>query len=202
MLKKSGRIWGLSKMRIIVGISGASGAIMGYSLLRALRKIDDMEIHLVISESGIRTFRDETGLSMEDVYGLSDHVYDNADIGAAIASGSFHTDGMIVIPCSMKTVSGAANAYSDTLLVRAMDVCIKENRRVVVVPREMPLNKAHLRNLMLLSDLGYVIIPPMLTFYNKADTVEKQIAHIIGKILSQFGICPDNYVPWQGSEME
>ncbi len=189
-------------MRIIVGISGASGAIMGYSLLRALREIDDMEIHLVITESGIRTFRDETDLSIEDVYRLADHVYDNADIGARIASGSFRTDGMIVIPCSMKTASGAANAYSDNLLVRAMDVCIKENRRVIVVPREMPLNKAHLRNLMLLADLGYVIIPPMLTFYNNADSVQKQVDHIVGKVLSQFDICPPSYVPWQGSEME
>jgi 4-hydroxy-3-polyprenylbenzoate decarboxylase len=175
---------------------------MGYSLLRALREIDDMEIHLVITESGIRTFRDETDLSIEDVYRLADHVYDNADIGARIASGSFRTDGMIVIPCSMKTASGAANAYSDNLLVRAMDVCIKENRRVIVVPREMPLNKAHLRNLMLLADLGYVIIPPMLTFYNNADSVQKQVDHIVGKVLSQFDICPPSYVPWQGSEME
>jgi 4-hydroxy-3-polyprenylbenzoate decarboxylase len=109
---------------------------------------------------------------------------------------------MIVIPCSMKTASGAANAYSDNLLVRAMDVCIKENRRVIVVPREMPLNKAHLRNLMLLADLGYVIIPPMLTFYNNADSVQKQVDHIVGKVLSQFDICPPSYVPWQGSEME
>ena len=189
-------------MRIIVGITGASGVVMGYRLLRTLREIDDMEIHLVITESGLRTFRDETDLKMEDVYRLADHVYYKADLGARIASGSFRTDGMIVIPCSMKTASGAANAYSDTLLVRAMDVCFKENRRVVVVPREMPLNKAHLRNLTLLSDLGCVIIPPMLTFYNNADTVEKQIDHIIGKVLSQFGIFPKSYVPWQGSEMQ
>ena len=187
-------------MRIIVGISGASGAILGYRLLKTLRSIPDMEIHLIVSESGRRTFRDETQLSMEEVYKLADYVYDNSNMGAAVSSGSFKTDGMIVIPCSMKTVSAAAHAYNDTLLVRAMDVCIKEKRRVVIVPREMPLNIIHLRNLEQLASVGYAIIPPMLTFYNKADTIEKQIDHIIGKALSQFGITPPSFVPWKGTE--
>ncbi|MBQ6622736.1 MAG: UbiX family flavin prenyltransferase [Mogibacterium sp.] len=188
-------------MRIIVGISGASGVILGYSLLRTLHEIPEVEVHLVVTESGIRTFRDETNLTMEDVYQLADYVYDNSNIGATISSGSFRTDGMIVIPCSMKTASAAAHAYNENLLVRAMDVCIKENRRVVIVPREMPLNKIHLHNLELMADAGYTIIPPMLTFYNRADTVEKQINHIVGKVLSQFGIYPESFVPWQGSEM-
>ena len=175
-------------MKLVVGISGASGVVMGYRLLQTLKKIEDVEVHLVVSESAVRTFHEETDLDMKEVYALADYVYDNADIGAKIASGSFKTDGMIVMPCSMKTASAAANAYNENLMVRAIDVCNKERRKVVIVPREMPLNKAHINNFMMLTDMGCVIIPPVMTFYNHADTVEKQIDSVIGKVLMQFDI--------------
>jgi 4-hydroxy-3-polyprenylbenzoate decarboxylase len=185
--------------RLIIGISGASGVIMGYALLKALRAQTGIEIHLVITESAALTFGYETDLSLDQVYSLADFVYANHNMGAIIASGTFVTEGMIVIPCSMKTLSAATTAYSDTLLARTMDVCLKENRRVVLVPREMPLNRVHLRNMQLAADYGYIIIPPMLTFYNEADTVGKQIDHVVGKVLMQFGIIPEFFVPWYGS---
>jgi len=187
-------------MRLIVGISGASGVILGYELLRALRRIPECEVHLVVSSGAERNFACETSLSMADVRSLAHTVHDNHNLAASISSGSFVTAGMIVAPCSMKTAAGIASGYSDNLLLRAADVCLKENRRVVIAPREMPLSRVHLRNIKEAADCGCVIIPPMLTFYNGADTLQKQTDHIIGKILMQFGIDYREFVPWAGAE--
>lgn len=184
-------------MRLVIGISGASGVIMGYELLRQLREMSDVETHLVVTNGARETFAQETGLTQTDVCDLADAVYDNADMTAAIASGSYATDGMIIIPCSMKTVAGIVSGYADNLLLRAADVTLKEQRRLVIVPREMPLSRIHLRNLSQAADYGCLIVPPMLTFYNHADTVAKQVDHIIGKVLRPFGIDSSRFVPWK-----
>ena len=194
-------LWNIERkagaMELIVGISGASGSPLGIEMLKQLRK-HGVETHLVVSEGGRRTIESETGLSIEEVCALADHHYDDANLGAAISSGSFVTDGMIVAPCSMKSVSAIAHAYDANLLVRAADVCLKESRRVVLLPREMPLNKTHLRNLTLCADAGCVIIPPMLTFYNHPTTLEDQVRHVAGKALMQFGLQGSGFRAWEG----
>ena len=184
-------------MRLIVGITGASGVIMGYELLRVLRDMEDVETHLVMTESAERTFGHETALSLEEVRSQADIFYDAKNLAADISSGSFRTGGMIVIPCSMKTVAGIVSGFSENLLLRAADVCLKEGRKVILVPREMPLNRIHLKNLLEAADAGCRILPPVLTFYNGADTVEKQVQHILGKILMQFDIEYAPFVPWK-----
>lgn len=184
--------------RIIIGVTGASGCILSYYLLQALKKNHEIETHLVMSKSAIMTLQDESGLSYQDISNCADYVHENTAMGASISSGSFQTDGMIVLPCSMKTLSGIANAYDENLIVRAADVCLKENRRVVLVPREMPFNSIHIRNLKLCSDAGYVIMPPVFTFYNHPKTMEDQINHFIGKVLMQFGIPFESFKPWSG----
>lgn len=186
-------------MRIIVGISGASGVIMGWHLLRALRQIPEMEIHLVITEGAMLNFGYETKLQLSDIITLADVVYSNKNLAASIASGSFKTDGMVIVPCSMKTLAGIVSGYAENLLLRAADVCLKENRKIVLVPREMPLGRIHLRNMQAAADYGCCIVPPMLTFYNGADSIEKQIDHIIGKILLQFNIDYKKFVAWEGN---
>jgi 4-hydroxy-3-polyprenylbenzoate decarboxylase len=185
-------------MRLIVGISGASGVVMGYELLQALRQLSDVETHLVVTEGAVQNFRFETQLPLEKVFAAADVVHDNHNLAASISSGSFRTDGMIVVPCSMKTLAGIAFGFAENLLLRAADVCLKEGRKVVLVPREMPMSRIHLRNLKEAADVGCAIVPPMLTFYNHADTLEKQVQHVIGKILRQFGLEYEGFVPWKG----
>ncbi len=185
-------------MRLIVGISGASGVVLGYHFLKILKSIPDIEIHLVVSEGAFKNFEYETDIDVERVLSLADYVHDNKNMAASISSGSYKTEGMVVIPCSMKTTAGVAAGYSTNLLLRAVDVCLKENRRVVLVPREMPLSRVHLRNIKRAADSGCVIIPPMLTFYNGSNSIEKQMNHICGKILSQFNIDIKEFVPWEG----
>jgi 4-hydroxy-3-polyprenylbenzoate decarboxylase len=189
-------------MRLILGISGASGVIMGYYMLKALKQSPDMEVHLVITEGATLNFELETNMQTEQLATLADVVYSNGNLAASIASGSFRTDGMIVIPASMKTVAGIASGYAENLLLRAADVCLKENRKLILVPRELPLNRIHLRNIKECADCGCTIIPPMLTFYNGLDTLEKQINHIVGKILMQFGIDFKDFIPWKGETIE
>ncbi len=184
-------------MKLIVGISGASGVVMGYALLKALREAG-AETHLVVTEAAARTLSCETSLRTEDLQELADACYEPGDMAARIASGSFAADGMIVIPCSMKTLAGVVSGYADNLLLRAADVCLKEGRKVVLVPRETPLSLVHLRNLKAAAELGCAIVPPMLTFYGGADTVEKQVDHIVGKIFLQFGLNYKNGTSWDG----
>ncbi len=186
------------KKRLIVGISGASGVIMGYRLLEALRAYPDYEIHLVITEGAKRNFALETDLSLGEVEALGDYVYDDKDFAAAIASGSFLTEGMIVLPCSMKSLSAIANGYSATLLVRAADCCLKEGRPVVLVTREMPLNRIQVKNMLAAMEAGCAIVPPMLTFYHGASSLEEQIDHVVGKVLMQFGLSFSRFRPWNG----
>ena len=189
-------------MRLIVGISGASGVIVGYRLLQELRRHPDVETHLVLSGAAEKNFTLETSLTLQDVRDEADYIHDNKDLGALISSGSFKTDGMVIAPCSMKTLSGVAHGFDENLLIRAADVCLKEGRRVVLVPREMPLSMAHLRNLLLAKEGGCHIIPAMLTFYNQASTLEKQVDHLIGKILMQFDIEVSAFKPWAGERCD
>lgn len=184
--------------RIIVGISGATGVQIGYRVLQALADVPDVETHLVVSDGARVIFERETNLQMEDVLSLADVVHDNRDLAASISSGSFKTDGMIVAPCSMKSLSAMVNSYDNDLLVRAADVCMKEGHKVVLVPREMPLNRSHCRNLLQAAEDGYVIMPPVLTFYNGSETVAEQVDHVVGKILMQFGIDYEKFRPWEG----
>lgn len=185
-------------MRLIVGISGATGVQIGYRLLEVLSQRGDIEVHLVVSEGAKDIFDRETDVTMQEVEALADVVWDNRNLAAAISSGSFVTDGMIVAPCSMKSLSAIANAYDDDLLVRAADVCAKERRKVVLVPREMPMNRAHLRNMLQACEDGYVIMPPVLTFYNGCETTADQVDHVVGKFLMQFGLTHDHFKPWEG----
>lgn len=185
-------------MRIIVGISGASGVIMGQLLLQAMQGIEDCETHLVVTKGARDTWELETKVPVSSLESLADVVHNDSNLAASISSGSFVTDGMIVIPCSMKTLSAIASGYAVNLLVRAADVCLKEGRKVVLVPREMPLGKVHLRNLKEAAELGCTIIPPMLTFYNTQGTIADQMNHVIGKVLMQFGLRHKNFIPWKG----
>ena len=183
------------KQRLVIGISGASGAPLAVDLLKAL-KPTDVETHVVVTRGGMLTLRQECG--MDSVADLADVIYDNHDIGAGPASGSFRTMGMIVIPCSMKTAAGIHSGYSDNLLLRAADVTLKERRKLVLVARETPLSTIHLRNLYELSQMGTIILPPMLSFYQKPDSLEKMTNHIVGKVLNQFGIDTPDFHRWKG----
>lgn len=186
----------MAKKRMIVGISGASGAPLAVELLRALRGNEEWESHLVVTRGGELTIEAETELSMAQVGALADVVYDNAGIGAAIASGTFRTAGMVVIPCSMKTVGGIASGYSDNLLLRAADVVLKERRPLVLVARESPLSAIHLRNLHELALAGALILPPAVAYYNKPQSVEDVTRQIVGKVLDQFDIDYDGLTRW------
>lgn len=190
----------MEKRKIIVGVTGASGVIMSYHLAQALKAAKDVELHMVVSDTAKLTWKLETDRPFERLTELADVLYDPHNMAAVIASGSFWTDGMIILPCSMKTLAGIVTGYTDNLLLRAADVCLKEGRKVVLCPREMPLGRVHLRNLKDAADLGCVIVPPMLSFYSGQQTVEDQIRHVIGKILMPFGIRYDRFSPWTGTE--
>lgn len=189
-------------MKIIVAVTGATGVEMSYYLLRALKSVEGCEVHLIMSEGAKLTWGLESSIPIQGVYDLADVVYDERNLAAAVSSGSFVTDGMIIMPCSMKSLAGITAGYAQNLVVRAADVCMKEGRKVVLVPREMPLSRLHLRNLKEAADLGCVIVPPMLTFYNGPKTVEDQINHIVGKVLMQFGITYDKFKAWTGNSTD
>lgn len=185
--------------RLVVGMSGASGAILGIEVLKILRKNLEWETHLVISKGAELTILEETDYSLDDVIALADKVYNIKSIGESIASGTFKTEGMIIVPCSMKTVAGIASGYSDNLLLRAADVTIKERRNLVIVARESPLSTIHLRNMLSLAETGAIIIPPMITYYNKPLSLEDMNRHIVGKILDKFGIEVFGFNRWGDS---
>lgn len=184
--------------KLIVGISAADGVQIGIRLLEILREMPEVEIHLVMSRAAERNAQLECGASPAQIQALANYTYAPENTAAAIASGSFQTDGMIVAPCSMKTLAGIAHGYADNLLVRAADVCLKERRRVVLIPRETPLSRIHLKNLLAADEAGCMILPPMLTFYHKPADIAAQVDHIIGKALMPFGLTPESFRPWQG----
>jgi 4-hydroxy-3-polyprenylbenzoate decarboxylase len=183
--------------RIVVGITGSSGAILGIRLLKALRPTD-VETHLVISSSARLTIEQETNWSQEEVCSLADVVYENSNVGAAIASGSFPTQGMVIIPCSVKTLSAVANSYTDNLLTRAADVTLKEGRPLILVVREAPLHPGHLRLFKLAANAGAVIFPPVPAFYTHPYSVDDIVQNIIGRILNRLGVQNVSFAQWNG----
>ncbi len=189
----------MEKKRIIVGVSGASGVQLAQYLLLELSRHEDIETHLVVSPGARRTWELECTDSFEEFCDMADVVYDDRNMAAAISSGSFVTAGMIVIPCSMRTLSGIANAFDDNLVIRAANVCLKEGRKVVLVPREMPLGRAHIRNMLSAHEIGCAIVPPVLTFYNGPMSVDDQVRHVVGKCLRQLDIEPSEFHAWEGA---
>jgi len=183
--------------RIIVGISGASGVIYGIRLLEVLRELR-VEAHLVLSEAAKRNIVIETTVSVEDVEGLAAKVYSVKDLAAPISSGSFKMDGMVIVPCTIKTLSGVANSYNENLIVRAADVTLKEGRRLIVVVRETPLHRGHLGLMLRVVEMGGVILPPIPAFYHAPKRIEDVIDHAIGKILDLLGIDHSLYARWEG----
>lgn len=187
--------------RIIVGITGATGAIYGIRLLEILSR-SKVETHLVITEAAERTIRMETDWKIAEVHSLAKVVYDINDVGADIASGSFQTDGMVIIPCSIKSLSAIANSFNLNLLIRAADVTIKEKRKLVLGVRETPLHKGHLNLMMNLADLGVIILPPIPAFYFHPKTIDDLINHTVGKILDLFHIDHTLFARWGSDKIK
>ncbi|MEQ1574079.1 MAG: UbiX family flavin prenyltransferase [Vicinamibacterales bacterium] len=184
-------------MRLIVAITGATGAIYGVRVLERLRDAG-VETHLVMSRWGVRTLQHETSHSKEQVEALAHAVYAPNDMGAAISSGSFRTDGMIVVPCSAKTLASIAHGYGDTLIHRAADVVLKERRPLLLAVREAPLSEIHLENMLKLARMGAIILPPLPAFYNRPTTLDEMVDHTVARILDQFGITVPGAPPWSG----
>ncbi|MCU2521484.1 UbiX family flavin prenyltransferase [Enterobacter hormaechei subsp. steigerwaltii] len=187
--------------RLIVGISGASGAIYGVRLLQVLRDVAGVETHLVMSQAARQTLSLETDLSLRDVQALADVVHDARDIAASISSGSFKTAGMVILPCSIKTLSGIVNSYTDTLVTRAADVVLKERRPLVLCVRETPLHLGHLRLMTQAAELGAVIMPPVPAFYHRPQTLDDVINQTVNRVLDQFDIDlpEDLFTRWLGA---
>jgi 4-hydroxy-3-polyprenylbenzoate decarboxylase len=184
--------------RVVVGIAGSSGAIYGVRLVQVLAGLPGIEVHLVVTRGARATIAYETGHDPDAVCSLADAVYDDSAVGDAIASGTFVTDGMVVAPCSIKTLSAIANSYADTLLVRSADVCLKERRPLVLAVRETPLHLGHLRLMMQATEAGAVILPPVPGFYTRPHTIAELVDHTVVKILDQLGIHLDLVPRWTG----
>jgi 4-hydroxy-3-polyprenylbenzoate decarboxylase len=183
--------------RLVIGMTGSTGAIFGVRLLQVLADTD-CETHLIVSKWAQQTVEHETSLSMVYLRALATETYAAADMGAKVSSGSFHTDGMVVVPCSMRTAAAIAHGNGDHLVHRAADVILKERRKLVLVARETPLNDIHLENLLKLSRMGVTILPPMPAFYNRPKTLDDMVDHIVMRILDQFGISRDLMKRWDG----
>jgi 4-hydroxy-3-polyprenylbenzoate decarboxylase len=184
--------------RLIVAITGATGAVYGLRLLEALRATDGWQSHLVLSDAGALNAWHELGMKRRAIEQLADVAYAPKDIGAAIASGSFLTEGMIIAPCSMKTLAAVAHAHADDLVARAADVVLKERRRLVLLPRETPLNLAHLRNMVAATEMGGIVFPPVPAFYARPKTIAQLVDHTVGRVLDLFGIRVARLPRWRG----
>lgn len=184
-------------LRLVVGISGSSGPQFGIALLQALRSVGGIvETHLVVSAGAKHSLRLEADCAVNEVEALADVVYRSHDVAAAIASGSFLTAGMVVIPCSMRTLAAVATGNTTDLLTRAADVCLKERRRLVLVTRETPLNLIHLRNMVTVTEAGAIVLPPVPAFYHHPKTIDDLVDQTVGKVLDQFGIEHDLFERW------
>jgi polyprenyl P-hydroxybenzoate and phenylacrylic acid decarboxylases len=186
------------KIRLVIGISGASGAPLAVALLQTLSENPQIETHLVISGNARITIEHETKLSVSEVEKMADFVHEINDMGAKISSGTFKTNGMIIVPCSMKTLAAINNGYSDNLIHRAADVTLKERRKLLLVTRETPLSTIHLRNMYELSQMGVIIMPPMISYYNLPKTIYDSTNQMIGKILDSFDIEYRHFKSWGG----
>ena len=185
--------------RIVVGMSGSSGVIYGIRMLEVLAQNPMVETHLILSQAAKMNIGIETEWSVADVEALADEVHNNKNIGASIASGSFKTAGMIVVPCSMKTLSGIANSYAENLIIRAADVMLKERRQLVIVPRESPLHTGHCELMLKASQIGAIICPPAPAFYSEPKTVDDIINHSVARVIDLFDIESDSLKRWQGN---
>ena len=185
--------------RLVIGMSGSSGVIYGIRMLEVLAKDPEVETHLILSQAAKMNIGIETEWSVADVEALADEVHNNKNIGASIASGSYKTAGMIVVPCSMKTLSGIANSYAENLIIRAADVMLKERRQLVIVPRESPLHTGHCELMLKASQIGAVICPPSPAFYTSPNTVDDIINHSVARVLDLFDIESDRLQRWQGN---
>lgn len=185
------------RRRMIVGITGASGAILGIRMLERLREFD-VETHLIVSAWGTRTLEHETSWTIEEVRRLADVVHKPGDMGATISSGSFRTDGMVVAPCSMKTLAAIAHGYTEDLVARAADVVLKERRRLVLMARESPLSEIHLENMLKLARMGVSIVPPVPAFYNLPKTLDEAVDHMVTRALDQFDLVTEEVPRWDG----
>ncbi|NML60570.1 UbiX family flavin prenyltransferase [Massilia sp. RP-1-19] len=174
--------------RLVVAITGATGAVYGVRLLQQLAATPGVETHLVVTDAAALTLHQEMGMQRRDVEALAHVVHKNRDIGASIASGSFQSDGMIVAPCSMKTLAAVAHGLSDNLVARAADVVLKERRRLVLMVRETPFNLAHLRNMTAVTEMGGIVFPPLPSFYHKPASIEEMVDHTVGRVIDLFGL--------------
>lgn len=179
-----------SPRRVVVGITGASGVALGVQLLQLLRELPEVESHLVVSDAGWLTLRHETNLSRQEVIALADQHYGCAEVGAAIASGSFDTCGMVVAPCSMRSLAAVAHGLADNLLTRAADVTLKERRKLVLLAREAPLNLAHLRNMLAVTEMGGIVFPPVPAYYRQPQTLQEATLHTAQRVLHLLGLLP------------
>jgi 4-hydroxy-3-polyprenylbenzoate decarboxylase len=184
--------------RLIIGISGASGTIYGVRLLEVLKEIEGVETHLILSRGAKVAMSHETSIKSETVESLADHVHSPENLAASVSSGSFLTEGMIVVPCSMKTLSMISLSINDNLLVRAADVTLKERRKLLLIPRETPLHLGHLRSMIQITEMGGIIMPPVPSFYHNPKTIDDIINQTVGKALDQFGIQHQLFDRWKG----
>jgi 4-hydroxy-3-polyprenylbenzoate decarboxylase len=188
----------VGKRRLIVAITGATGSIYGIRILERLRAMGGWETHLVVSDAGLMNAWEDHRLKRRDIEKLADVVHPVRDVGATIASGSFLTEGMVIAPCSMKTLAAVAHGFADNLITRAADVVLKERRRLVLLTREAPLNLAHLRNMVQVTEMGGVIFPPVPAFYGHAKTIDGMVNHTVGRVLDIFAIQHETIARWQG----
>jgi 4-hydroxy-3-polyprenylbenzoate decarboxylase len=183
---------------LIIAITGASGAIYGVRLLQLLRELPDIETHLLLSEAGVLNLHQELGMNRREAEALADVAHNIRDIGASIASGSFQSEGMIVAPCSMRTLAAVAHGLSDNLISRAADVVLKERRRLVLMVRETPFNLAHLRNMTAVTEMGGIVFPPLPAFYHRPQSLADMVDHTVGRVLDLYGIAHSLAPRWSG----
>ena len=197
LLRESSLLVTIMKKRILVCLTGASGAIYGVRLLRAL-KSNNHEVHLIVSKWGEETLRYETGIDVEALIKETDFFYDEHDLAAGPASGTFPIDSMVVIPCSMKTLAGIAHGYADNLIARAADCSLKERRRLILVPRESPLNLIQIRNMAAVTEAGAIVIPASPAFWAKPNTIEDLVDSVVERVLAHLGVSDDKRATWTG----
>lgn len=189
----------INKKRLVIAMTGATGAIYGVRMLQILKDLPGWETHLVISAAGLINLKYELDMDRAALYQLADFTHGIHDVASSIASGSFKTEGVVVAPCSMKTLAAIAHGFGDNLISRSADVALKERRKTVLVPRETPLNLAHIRNMAAVTEMGGIIFPPMPAFYNKSDSVKAMVDEGVGRILDMYGVIIDGlFKPWAG----
>ena len=190
----------MSKRRLVIGVTGATGSLYAIRMMQTLRaNAPDVEIHLIVSGSGVLNIKHELDIGRHEVYALADKVHSIRDVGATIASGAFETAGMVVVPCSMRTLAAVAIGLSDNLITRAADVTLKERRKLVMVVRETPFNLAHLRNMSAITEMGGIIFPPLPAFYHRPKSIEEMVDHTVSRILEMVGI-DVNGPRWAGTD--